>query len=481
MARAACCGPRCGSSRASPKTAAAKRRAPPPQRTPPAPPALQPLAPWSGSDALLRFISDAGGWVHPSLVVGSRGAGRGVFAAQPLPAGPVAYVPCATCITATQASASASAPLEALLPSSLEPSERLALHLLSRMCSGGDGFTASLPSLADGALVPFPISWTAEQLGALRDPELAAQFAARRAHAEAQHALLAPTLSLTLDEWLWVHAMVLSRALRWHDGFDTALQPFIDCVNHAPFAASPARNTLYDYVPAGERNDSLAWPGLPAGCAQGGCAALRLLRPLAAGEELLTSYAQEQAGGRLRAQAALARYGFLPDALDGRDASYDVHPAEARHAALELRLSPAFAAAAGAREKQLRAVGSQLATAAAEDDAAARSAQDAPTRIAALYRRGRGLALGRAALPHLLDPAARSTQSARASNDDDDALEALRMGVAAGIAAAAKRGAFAAAPQGASAAFEAALWGALAGEEPTLLTPEQAIAAAAAS
>lgn len=479
MARAACCGPRCGSSRASPR-AAAKRRAPPrapPQRSSPAPPALQPLAPWSGSDALLRFISDAGGWVHPSLVVGSRGAGRGVFAAQPLPAGPVAYVPCATCITATQAASSSSGLLEALLPS-LEPSERLALHLLSRMRSGGDGFTASLPLLADGALVPFPISWSAEQLGALRDPELASQFAARRARAEAQHAALAPTLSISLDEWLWVHAMVLSRALRWHDGLDTCLQPFIDCVNHAPFAASPARNTLYDYVPGGTQNDAALWPGLPAGCAAGGCAALRLLRPVAAGEELLTSYAQEQAGGRLRAQAALARYGFLPDALSGQDASYDVHPAEARHTALELRLSPAFAAAAGARDKQLRCVGSQLATAAAEDDAAARTAQDAPARIAALYRRGRGLALGRAALPHLLD----NPRAARPSNGDDgDALDALRAGVAAGIAAAAKRGAFAAAAQGASAAFEAAVWGALAGKEPPLLTPDEAIAAAAAS
>jgi hypothetical protein len=483
-ARGAACAPRAaagGGSARRPRGASSQQRA----RAPP--PAQQPLTPWSGSEALLRFVADAGGWVHPALVVASRGgsgSGRGVFVTEDVPPGPLAYVPCAACPTGSDAAAGAAGalwapggPLAALPP--LAAAEQLALALLLRSRVPGaeqaDAYIGSLPRLQDGALASFPASWSDAQRSALGDEHLAAQFSAWAARNAEQHAALAPALGappLALHEWLWANAMVLSRAFRWHDGADTSLQPLIDCVNHAPFqrrdeagvdAAAPRRNTMYCYVPAGA--DVAKWPSLPARAAAGGAAALTLLRPLRAGDEVLTSYAQEQRGGRLPAQAALARYGFLPAPLSDADAPHDVHPADARNAALEMRLAaPAFAAADVAGG--LRAVGAALGAAAARDEGAARRAAgagDTAACVAALYRRSRGLALGRAALPHLLPDGGHASAAAMAG---------LRAGVAAGVAAA---GAVADA-----AAFEDAVWHALAGDEPALLTPEEAILAARA-
>jgi hypothetical protein len=498
-ARGATCAPRAaaGGSGRRPRGAAQQRTRPPPPQQP------QPLTPWSGSEALLSFVADAGGWVHPALVVGSRGgggAGRGVFVKADVPPGPLAYVPCAACPTGAAAAAAAAGalwapggPLAALPP--LAAAEQLALQLLLRARAPGadrDAYVASLPRLQDGAMASFPASWSDAQRSALGDKHLAAQFAAWASRNAAQHAALAPALgapSLALHDWLWANAMVLSRAFRWHDGADTSLQPFIDCVNHPPFqtrddavaaAAAPRRNAMYCYVPAGA--DVAKWPCLPERAAQGGAAALTLLRLLRSGDEVLTSYAQEQTGGRLPAQAALARYGFLPALLSDADAPHDVHPADARNAALEMRIAaPAFAA--GGVAGGMRAVGAALGGAAARDEGAARRAAgagDEAARIAALYRRGRGLALGRAALPHLLPQGGRDGGAAAA------AMEGLRAGVAAGVAAAAHGGALASGGGGGAAdaaeagAFQDTVWHALAGEEPTLLTPEEAILAARA-
>jgi hypothetical protein len=495
-ARGAACTPRSAAAGAAGRRqrGAAQQRA----RPPPPPPPLQPLTAWSGSEALLRFVADAGGWVHPALVVASRGggggSGRGVFVTADVPPGPLAYVPCAACPTCGGAAAGAAGalwapggPLAALPP--LASAEQLALHLLLRARAPGaaehDAYVASLPRPQDGALASFPASWSDAQRAALGDEHLAAQFGAWRARNAAQHAALAPALGgappLALEEWLWANAMVLSRAFRWHDGADTSLQPLIDCVNHAPFqtrdggADAARRNTMYCYVPAGA--DAAKWPCLPARAAAGGAAALTLLRPLKAGDEVLTSYAQEQRGGRLPAQAALARYGFLPAALSDADAPHDVHPADALNVALELRLAAGTADVAAGAPDAMRAVGAALGGDAAREEGAARAAAaagDEAACIAALYRRGRGLALGRAALPHLLPPGGPGGAAAAA------ALEALRAGVAAGVGAAARGGAFAGGGAGAAAAFEAAAWHALAGEEPALLTPDEAIVAARA-
>jgi hypothetical protein len=462
----------------TPRAAAARGfgRAPP-TRTPPV--ACPPeLSRWNGSDALVQLVIAAGGWVHPALAVASRAGGeRGLFALTDLPAGPLIFLPCAACISSDTADASPVAVLWARGGplAGLDAAERLAVYLALRDATAPDAYTAALPGR--GALACFPLAWSDAQRAALAHPELSARFAKRRAENDAQHGALATALAagaagaagaavtITQTDFLWSLTMVLSRVFNWHDGRGMALHPLLDCANHAPFhrsgedaagASGRVRNALFGYVPARTTAAAAAaagWATLPAAAAAGGCARLEALRPLHAGEEILISYHQEQSGGLLTAQGALARYGFVPDAL--REAPHAVGDADARAAAAQLGLVGALGDVI-----TIAAAGAALAAHAAADGAAAAAGADVPAAIASAYRRGRGLALGRAAL------------SAHLQAGGDAARAALRAGIAAGA-----RGAHGAdADAGAADALAADVWRALAGEEPPLLSPATATA-----
>jgi hypothetical protein len=453
----------------------------------------------------------AGGWVHPALVVGSvEGSERGLFATSAVPRGPLAYVPRCACVTSADAEAGfaarlwwdgdddfAPAPVAAALAA---PEARLAAHLLLRAFApadkdAADAYVQSLPGCCERhpggralteALAPFPLTWHAEQVAALRHPALEAALLAARGAAESQHAALAgPVCDETgftpsLQDWLWARALVASRAERSAGGAHLALEPLLDCVNHGP---SRRRNAQRVTVPP--RISSAAADAAPAGlahlpaeCDWHGAAALVALRPLRAGEEVVLSY-QDGApgGGDLTAQECLSRYGFLPAAH--ADAPHVVSDADAAAARAALAATVAGAAAAGkplrdalaahARDVAAGAAADHVASL-ARDDAAARARALAwcdyreldaatPARLAARYRRGRRLALGRAALARL-----------------PPCTEALAAGVAAGVAAAQEEGVFAAWPPAVAAAYGAMVLQALVGEEAALLrTPEQGL------
>lgn len=57
------------------------------------------LVPSISGPALLSFVSNSGGWVHPALLVGSADGGeRGLFVTESVESGqPLAYVPTAVC------------------------------------------------------------------------------------------------------------------------------------------------------------------------------------------------------------------------------------------------------------------------------------------------------------------------------------------------------------------------------------------------
>jgi hypothetical protein len=497
----------------------------PPLSMPSAP--LEPPTPWHGSAALVEWITAAGGWVHPALCVGSaRGGGeRGVFVTAAVPRGPLAFVPLSCCVTAADADAGPASRLWA--PGGVDagdgdaaalrtPEARLAAHLLLRASSyttaedaAADVYVSSLPGRAPSALAGFPLTWRAPQVGALRHAALEAALLAARAEAEAQHGALSGAapfaergLYPSLRDWLWARALVASRAYAppAQAGGGLALEPLLDCVNHAPFPTSAAddadprtrcRNALHSYVPAGTTAASAAAAGLgggalPAACAARGAAALLALRPLRPGEEVFVSYRDATPGGGLTAQESLSRYGFLPDGGAAAAANHVIDENDAAAARASLATFVDAAVAAGAPpaallQAALAAHARDVAAAAAADHAEALASEaesigtsgvlvsqfgdsDAPAaRLAALYRLGRRLALGRAALARL--PRAEVAGS-----------EGLAAGVAAGVRAAAESGVFDACAPGAADAFGAVVLQTLAGEEAPRLTPAQALA-----
>ena len=443
--------------------------------------------PWKGWPALKQHIEDAGGWVHPALSVRDTLAdGRAVFVTADVPRGPLAFVPRGVCITSGDAARSPTgrslwgdeeAPLAHLR---LTPEEQLAAYLLVRVTKDSISpppehpYHASLPPRdafqAPLVLDVFPLFWTAKQLAALEEPGLAGVAAAQRARAEEVYSPLAKAFqdvdavphppTPRLGDWLWALVCVRSRTYAppaaAGEPPGLSLEPLVDCVNHAPFAAAPggrSRNTLHSYVPAGTPAGAL--PALSAAAGEQGCACLAALRPLRKGEQLLVSYRDATPGGALSAADCLARYGFLPH--DTREAPHAVSDAAAAAAREQLAAAVDAAAQAGApREALLQAAlaawGRDVAAAAAKE---AKTADDAPNRPAALaahFRMGRTLARARAALDKLPREERRG--------------EGLRRGVEAGAKAAR-----------AGAGVREAIYSALISDEPRLLTPQEALAA----
>jgi hypothetical protein len=519
-----------GFGRAKPAAAPAPKMRPsmPSLSMPSAP--LEAPTPWHGSAALVEYITAAGGWVHPALVVGSVGGGeRGVFVTEAVPRGPLAFVPLACCVTDADADTGPAAHLWATASELGDgggvlctAEAKLAAHLLLRATraysapaptpdadaeADADAYVASLPGRSFDALAGFPLTWRAEQRAALAHPALEASLSEARAEAVAQHAHLAATLPVagfvpTLRDWLWARALVSSRAYATPadaGGARLALEPLLDCVNHAPFPESAfdasrsltCRNSLHSYVPPGTTPAAAAAaglsPALPAACGVSGAAALLALRPLRAGEQVRVSYRDATPGGRLTADESLSRYGFLPAAhADACHVIEEAHPdASSARDALAACVDAALAAGAPPEAllaSALAAHARDVTAAAAADHAAAIRAEaaassllvsqfgdaDAPAaRLAALYRRGRRLALGRAALARLP-----REQLARGSGG---AL-GLAAGVVAGVTAATDAGVFDACAPGTGDAFSEMALQALTAEEAPRLTPAEALA-----
>lgn len=228
------------------------------------------LAPLRG---LIAAVEDAGGWVHPALRVGQRGAvenagARGLFAAAAVPRGVVLILPDALRITAGAAGGKASLAKVLLLrrrqaETGKVSSAAAALTLIehsdshSRVSDGdgdtdghddadGDGdaemcdsrstedaFLVSLP--ADGG--GLPLLWTDDEVTALEHPALEAAIRRDKAAARAEWVALGDwddgdaklsgeggsdaesdadggsrtRGSFTLHDWLWSSATVTSR------------------------------------------------------------------------------------------------------------------------------------------------------------------------------------------------------------------------------------------------------------------------------
>lgn len=358
-------------------------------------------------DALLVAVREAGGWVHPALFVALQSGERGVRVRSAVSAGkPLAYVPLTYCLSAAADAPAASG---------------LAAQLL-QLGGAHSAYLETLPPRA--AAARWPLAWSDEALDALAHPQLA--DATRQERAET---LAAAPAGCALQDWLWACIMLRSRTYARPDG-RLSLEPLMDLVNHAPFETrhpgSRHRNALHSYVPPG--TSSLAH--LPAACASGGAAALVTLRPLAPDEEVLVSYRDAQAGGALSAQDSLLRYAFLPDRSDVGCVHAHALSLEDQAAARQaLAADVDAAAAAGAPPEALLqaalAVHSRRVAAEAMrlEALCSSSVPGSPAHLAALYRRGRTLAMGRAAIARL--PA------------DVAAGEGLRAGVAAAVGCAA--------------------------------------------
>ena len=355
------------------------------------------FAEWEGWAALRAHVMDAGGHIHPAVVAGTADGVRGLFAAAPVAAGTVLVtLPPACCVDESSCDAGLWARLSRTEPQLANAPgwERIALHLLLRSVRGQvDPYLNALATVAPGFVDSFPQSWTSGQRAQLQSPRFEAALAARAARAElllrALKAVLPEAAGLLLRDVLRWQALVHSRSYGLRT---TSMEPVMDMLNHAPFAwplpadaALPTHNVQHAY-------------GAEL------LASLVALKALAPGVELLNCYSGQRAGGQLTAEGSLMTYGFLP----GGPGSLAYEPAA------EDPLTPPFSlacyvereAAAGVAEAELlpsalRAFGRAAFADAFAADCAAQDAGETPGRLAAQYRRERGLQLRRTALSWL--------------------------------------------------------------------------------
>jgi hypothetical protein len=421
----------------------------------------------------VRWINDNGGFVHPAVVVGRRGDGvRGVFVTHDVGAGeelirlPEALWRSSVNEAAGRVEAFLDPRDEGEADDEVDELRTTALSLLIRERDAPDGHIVSLPGR--GPLESVTLCWTLEQLAALRHPEAIREIQAQQRRVKILHEELLvsarhnprrrrpQTLPLLLRDWYWAITMVSSRACAdayetCYDADDgaaddfppaegTILPPLVDCINHAPppehtAAGAAVCNAEFEYM-----------FGRPTGASEEGSyrfvhesqkydKCVTLLQPLRGGDEVLLSYKA------LNVQSMLLLYGSIPDALGAApfgDYFWELskHTARTRERLAALRAREPLAVT-------VRAQCAKHALHAAREDAAVRRASNEPARLAALYRRCRALALGRAFV-------------AAVPRDDAAAVQAaVAAGVTQGVRDAVAQHCFAGAPAGAADAFSA--------------------------